>query len=718
MGDAPARQERSVFGPWTGVNELAGELKDTDLEAAWNVELDGDCIVGRGGRKRLNTASLSFPTRAILHYVSGSGSYWQDVTDILTDGRADTSAVLSSLQTTGALYLSFASPNFGVVIDVLNANDVTADMVLRINTPTGWRALSAAEFVDGTESWGGATLAATGTVASVRLDDWAPGGFDEPVGTEVPTTLASQDEYWLRISFSATLGSSVSISAIRGLPFFLLESGPMRPHVNGLFQWQLGTGERLLLVGADDMTSNVARLFIYSRGASMFRPLKIPAGLTTSGPDARWSFAAMPRALVACNGYTTIYLTVDDPCTPRLFAAQEFVYPDTVQQQVPSGAQRFAIHFNGCIHLASGNRVVFSRPPSDVLNLKSIANAPLLGNDVFYAEDYFDVFDAAGGPITGWVTSGSSLLIFTALATFIYDGVTLTCLDPEVGCIAPGSLAATADAVYFLGVRGVYRHSGGVNTLISERIAPTLASLNRVALSGAVGAVYHARAQYRLFVASGDNPANDLGLIYAIEQNAWTFFGVHRLLKGLVNEQPYEVSAICSARDGEWSEELLTADYQGQLYLEDYGYWDDSAGVPKLLVFGPVKWDNPKVATLRYVRLNVRSEAKDAGLVMSLFHDDEPWERRSGGRFASPVEKTLTLMDPEADVGAERNFTDDGSWGACVWRSPRFVQKKGSFGVTARSFQLMLFSTSQYGNFRLRGLTYDLQPRNSERNEP
>jgi hypothetical protein len=715
------KQTRNIFGPWTGVNELQGELVDTDLEAAWNVELEGDVIKTRGGRKLLGGVARA-SVRTALYY-DGAGN-WKDYSAVLTDGRSDTFADLSAMPTTAALYVSFAAPCFHLWLEIAAANANTAAMVVKFNRVDGWHTLGSNERTDGTAS-GGKSLSVSGSLQLGALlgDDqdftytagWIP---STPTETSLPPQYAAQREYWLRISFDHALSATVHLSDVSGDPRANVLNS-MLSGANGLFQWRVRTGERLLFIGMDDKDLSVARLFILDRGLDRLRPIALPADRAQSGPDARWTFAAMPHALIACNGYTTVYLTEDDPYVPRFFDAQELLYPDTMQQQVPDPRQQLAIFFQGRIYFASGNRVIYSEPPSNILNLRNPTSAPLLGCNLFLAESNFDLFDEWGGPITGWALWGASLLIFTAQATFLHDGLSLSCSDSKVGCIAPASIAASQDAIYFLGARGVYRNRGGVNELVSRKITPTIATLNRVARDGASGAVYHARGQYRLCVASGHNPRNDQVLVYDFEHDAWTVFGTPRLtrVQNPSGALPYEVCAILSSHDGEFGEELLTLNYDGQVYLEDYGRWDDGAAIPAVIVFGPVKWQNTKVATFRGCRLNVRSAGRLSTLRVGLLRDDETWEHRdSNGRIATPAYQMIALNDTAANLATD--YYDQVPWTYSRWRSRRYIQKKVSFGLTGRAFQVVLTSENAESPVWLRGLTYELIPRASDRDEP
>ena len=92
-----------LHGPWKGINENLGSQEPGDLEAAWNVEIEGDLIRSRRGRRLISPAAMY--SRPLKFFVctgdvedKGSSSYRRDdVTQDVIDGSYATYALIENI---------------------------------------------------------------------------------------------------------------------------------------------------------------------------------------------------------------------------------------------------------------------------------------------------------------------------------------------------------------------------------------------------------------------------------------------------------------------------------------------------------------------------------------------------------------------------------------------------------------------------------------------
>jgi hypothetical protein len=296
------------------------------------------------------------------------------------------------------------------------------------------------------------------------------------------------------------------------------------------------------------------------------------------------------------------------------------------------------LNYQDRLLVAKENTVFVSAPYGDVYNIDAKALSPLRGCSLFYSFANFQIVDPCGGAITGMACVGSQALILTPRTTWIVNGIdtwtgpsSCRCIDPNVGCAASRTLKATKDAAFFVGTSGVYVNDGMTNVCISEQSIPkTFDGLNKFALDGAVAEVYHAKKQYRLWVPDGDNRRNNVGLVYHFERKAWTKFGLPRFLERLGYWGKYEVACLLSARDEQWSEELISIDYDGTIYWDDYGCIDvlndASYAIPTILVTTPIHSRDQTYIVLRHLRSSVKTDG-DSSVRTGALLNGSAWEQ-------------------------------------------------------------------------------------------
>lgn len=138
-----------------------------------------------------------------------------------------------------------------------------------------------------------------------------------------------------------------------------------------------------------------------------------------------------------------------------------------------------------------------------------------------------DTYDAE--PIVGLATCGSSLLIFKEDSVARFTGTENTTIqidkDTEgvakgVGCIAPGTIVALEDSVFFLSDRGPYIANENGVLPIGQKIEAELASWDHLNWQYAWAVYNKDKREIELIVP--DNAVNDVQWTYNERTQSWT----------------------------------------------------------------------------------------------------------------------------------------------------------------------------------------------------
>jgi len=184
---------------------------------------------------------------------------------------------------------------------------------------------------------------------------------------------------------------------------------------------------------------------------------------------------------------------------------------------------KFIASFKGTMFLAGGNAndLLFSAP-----------NQP----EIFPADNVLHIGEGDAGPITGFYPTKNALVVFKSRATYLVrgnpvDGFFADTLTRDVGCVAANSIAELPGVgAVFLSNQGVYALVGALQqegtptrmVHLSATIPDTIERLNRSALVGAFGTMYHRDKEYWLAVPTLGSAQNNLVLIYHYEIGEWS----------------------------------------------------------------------------------------------------------------------------------------------------------------------------------------------------
>jgi hypothetical protein len=683
--DGP-RVKRRLFGPWRGLNENAAECAADECEDAWNVDFADDFITTRGGRARIVDPTLYIlPSKAFWDDPGAEGQTRHDGTASLLDGPGFD---LTGIGPGDQVYIGFATPMSMLYLEFSQHNEAEVAVTAEYFGANGWTALP--DFVDGTNNSGTVPFEIDGEMTWTEPADWIPwgdGGVDRA--------------YFIRLTLDGTLDPAPSIERAESV----LNLADVSGTINGAFVWHRNNGQRWLIVGVDDKARGIARLFVLDP-IPYARPFLIRGGGSgKSGPDARWRFAMLGDCLVACNGYTLLHTL---PANPRLLVPFESpeLREGTVLENDPPADARFVEVHNGALYVtrrSEPNRVRISAPWGDHPDIKDGAAAPLGGANLWNKTSWFLHMDPSGGGIVGLRSAGYSLLALGPRSLGSWQGDYLnpasSLVNPNVGCIAPESIASVADKVFFLSDDGVCAWSGGQVEIISHKVRPTLDAVNPWAASGACGVVYQKKNQYRLHVPVGPDGRNNLVLVYDYRRNTWTKYGTPTWLTQGVRWQPYEVAFACVARGSDGPEELLEIDYEGQLWRGDCGELDALFTVLSIAVTHRIKLEDHAAFRIRNVRVGLMTGSAGSVWVAAL-GDGASWRTSDPADSSKYVvggsttrQELSQLPDPSEAVTAQcygSAAVEGVPMTTGVWHSRRLASRGASFGQNARYFNFVL----------------------------
>lgn len=135
-----------------------------------------------------------------------------DYSQAAQDGAAGTDVVLSSLATTGSLWVGAEVPFRGVFADVDAANGTANTAAATFYSATG-PTMATLTISDGSAS-GAASLAVDGGITWTVPADWIPGTLRTIAGAASGVPYSGESLYWVRFTWSAALDSSTTLDQL------------------------------------------------------------------------------------------------------------------------------------------------------------------------------------------------------------------------------------------------------------------------------------------------------------------------------------------------------------------------------------------------------------------------------------------------------------------------------------------------------------------------
>jgi hypothetical protein len=651
-----------LYGPWGGLQDHETDTTSVDFARSFNVEVDGREIRSRRGRvPYLNLGTVPGRCHQVIAMsdVTAEGTTWIDATESVSDGLSTTA--ISIMKTDWQV---FTSTGVVVVISPRKFAGVrlrfkTLHVPSPLNIPViAWRmnpdgTQTQMGTVDGTNS-----MTQDGTVTfSSGTADWAPGSQ-----TLIPfsSVKISPDEYAMFLFGPNTPSNPTNIEIAEMEVLYDPAELAVAPSV--LMDW-------------NDATVMIGKDLIHAGGS---------LGILPVDGDASWFMEKWGRYLIGVGGRSPVVF--DGTTATRLAAVPGQDSATTGYLSSLPNAQALAV-YRGRLYLAHGKTVIFSELNNALNIIPYDGSAPQRGANVWPASNNFD----ASGEIAGFAVFGDRLVIATDVGLDVWDGHSRQSVPGAPGCVAGHTIAETRKGLAYLALDGVYLFNGASARHISGGISETLERVSKNAVHGAVGVAYPAARQYRLYVPVNGSARNTLCLAWNYEDDRWfPLGGTPPWLDADERYREMEVAAACVANVGADGEVLLTADYDGNVWVEDRGFTDGGYTVSWVIAFkrlglgedeGMRTWRNVRIsakATGAPIKLAMLPDGDDletsvlagtetgmpvAGAVATLTEGQATWMMDAPGPEPLPDEMSLDL------AGAVERDASGGSSPTSVWRS-------------------------------------------------
>jgi len=300
-----------------------------------------------------------------------------------------------------------------------------------------------------------------------------------------------------------------------------------------------------------------------------------------------------------------------------------------------------------------------------------------------------------GEKITGCISWKEFTFVFKETKFFVFGGNSVDgegnpifnyrTVDNGIGCVAPRTICADLNGVYFMSREGVYRTTGQSPELISRQIEPIWKGdaspfyTGGVIAQGAItecAATMHEEQLYLSFPTSG---ANDRTLIFDPRAEWWT-------------QTSLPASALTSFRVGSQAE-LVFGLASGTNDLGQFGpafTTDDGAAIGERWRSGWFDLDSPDVKTL------VRSKIWGTGKVfVGLNHD---------------FFKEVPTLDPLDLSTAAGTVWGESTWGGTVWAEPQdLVAKERVRAVRGTTFSVIFQNSISGQSFSIHRIDHMLR---------
>lgn len=338
----------------TGGNTLACLLYASDNRTSGDLQLKYDDVSDLGD-------SLAPAKVLASRWYSPTYCYYHNGTDYTTvsmanaiDGLSGTAADINSMATTHAIYIGYSAPYSGLYIDLTNVNDNTS---LIDFTYHAGNAFSSITFTDNTTNvgFGPATLHQDGSIPFSVPDDWKP------------SIVNDVEAYWVRLTVSATLDSTVSIAQIQVCAY--------DQDIPNLYDGNQDTYDKFTCRSTD---------FMYIGYSVPFNQINVDM---TSSVNVRT--ATLTGAYFDGNTFSSLTIT-DNTASGGATLAQD-------------GSITFTIPYNWMPSIIDGTEAYWVRlsPSADLAGHATIDNASLSAN-TFYVTRNNNVTKDLSALVYGW----------------------------------------------------------------------------------------------------------------------------------------------------------------------------------------------------------------------------------------------------------------------------------------------------------------------------
>ena len=525
-----------------------------------------------------------------------SGATFVDYTQQVSDEDSSTYASLGSMASTHYVVVGSRVPKVkGIRFVISTPNTNTATMTVAYWNGSSWTTVS--NISDGT-AVSGKTLAQTGDVT-----------FNEC--TIALSTIDKSRGYFLRITVSATLSSTVNISAV----YLIYDMQPLPSFWDGKtikpdgfkVTFDGSTYKDYTSYVTDDSLSTVASLgglstsgYFYVQSVKKIRGIRIKMSTTNVNTNT---------ATLSCSywdgGFWQSLTLSDSTAVGGATLAQSgeitWTWPTAAQKRSIGNDTDTFYQFRFAVSGTLSNNVDIAEveclPEIDPLrphqlllyhkNRAFLANRADAKNYIFYSAQFLpDVWEGDDAGYIG-VPSGreimamcrfyNDLFIGTPDEIYILQGYTpqtfglLKINTGGVGVVAPHSVVPVGKYIYFLHSTGFYRFDGIGVVYISGKIQKLFDKTDSAAipddmLSKVQGRFDRVNNCVEWIVRSGSGTQNNLKLIFDINSESWYV-------------DTFTASAIATVSDAYSRDLQYHGDYSGYVYRDNYGNTDDGSTI-------------------------------------------------------------------------------------------------------------------------------------------
>lgn len=289
------------------------------------------------------------------------------------------------------------------------------------------------------------------------------------------------------------------------------------------------------------------------------------------------------------------------------------------------------------IYVANGKTVVFSEYDNATNIIPTDGTAPYGAPHVWPAGNDFDVEGGPNDEVLALKVFGDTLVILSKNGLFIWDEDALRQVPGAPGGLSASGVVVTPVGLLYTAIDGIRLFDGAGTRRISDPVEKALGRyLYRARFDEVVAAHFQRKHEARFYVPTYGSKKNRLCVIWDYEENRWYMHGGRPpwAPPGGVTDpiQAMEVSTAFLSTQMD-DEALITADYDGNLWLEDYGFTDGGKGIYSAIVFKRLKLGED-TGVMLWRDLAIQARANYVAIRVAMLGDGQPVETAYATRYA------------------------------------------------------------------------------------
>lgn len=320
------------------------------------------------------------------------------------------------------------------------------------------------------------------------------------------------------------------------------------------------------------------------------------------------------------------------------------------------------------VYIANGKTVVFSEYDNATDIIPADGTAPYGAPHVWPAGNDFDVEGGPNDEIVALKLFGDTLAILTRAGLFIWDEDALRQVPGAPGGLSATGVVVTPVGLLYTAIDGFRLFDGSATRRISEPVERSLGKyLYRARFDEVVAVHFQRKHEARFYVPTYGSKQNRLCLIWDYEENRWYMHGgrppwAAAWVSGANPIQDmYVAAAVLSTQMDD--ETLITADYNGSLWIEDYGITDAGKGIYSCIVFKRLKLGEDSGVML-WRDLIIQARANYVAIRVAMLGEGQPVET------AYPTRYAVTALPDQASWNIQTVNLPGGITKTAYWQIP------------------------------------------------